>query len=65
MMGDFNFDSSWKNEEDCIPKEYIDLYLCGGVEERSSKAGYTMPSNGYYPEWRPDRLIAKLDKERS
>ena len=47
LMGDFNFDSSWKNEEDCIPKEYIDLYLMSG-KERSSKFGFTMPSNGYF-----------------
>ena len=47
LMGDFNFDSSWKKEEDWILKEYIDLYLMS-EEERSSKIGFTMPSNGYY-----------------
>ncbi len=30
LMGDFNFDPSWKKEQDCIDKHYTDLFLHAG-----------------------------------
>lgn len=45
LMGDFNFDSSWKNEQANISKDFDDIYLTlnDGVES------YTMPKNPLFP----------------
>ena len=54
-MGDFNFDSSWKQEQQCIDAEFDDIYLTlnKGIES------FTMPSNGHFKAWRPDKILAR------
>lgn len=58
LMGDFNFDSTWKQEEININKDYLDCWFmskdkCGLNDEDR----YTMPKSERFPAWRPDRII--------
>jgi tyrosyl-DNA phosphodiesterase 2 len=59
LMGDFNFDPSWKEQENIDPN-YVDSWKLhcedNCIEEKS---GFTMPANKYFPAWRPDRLLFK------
>eukprot|EP00347_Sterkiella_histriomuscorum_P019482 403341465 len=55
LMGDFNFDSSWRSEQANIDKEFEDIYLTlnQGVES------FTMPKTPEFPQWRPDKILVK------
>lgn len=52
-MGDFNFDSSWTNEQASIDPDYDDIYLTlnNGVET------FTMAKTPSFPAWRPDKIL--------
>lgn len=52
LLGDFNFDSSWK-EQDNIDPEYDDIYL----SLNGNKETFTMPKNPFFPSWRPDKIV--------
>lgn len=57
LMGDFNFDPSWKEQSNIDP-DYTDswqLYCKNNLIEESS--GFTMPANKRFKAWRPDRLL--------
>jgi tyrosyl-DNA phosphodiesterase 2 len=57
LMGDFNFDPSWKEQENIDPN-FVDswkLHCEGNNIEESS--GFTMPANNYFSAWRPDRIL--------
>jgi hypothetical protein len=58
LMGDFNFDPSWKHEQSNIDTDYKDSWSLhvesNGVNELE---GYTMPATHQFKEWRPDRIL--------
>jgi tyrosyl-DNA phosphodiesterase 2 len=60
LMGDFNFDSSWKNEEINIDSKFND---CWFVHKEKNKLNnderFTMPANKSFSAWRPDRILYK------
>jgi hypothetical protein len=60
LMGDFNFDSSWKNEEKNIDLNFND---CWFIHQKSNKLedadGWTMAGCKNFPPWRPDRILFK------
>jgi tyrosyl-DNA phosphodiesterase 2 len=63
IMGDFNFDSSWKIEEANIDKNYGDCWFEFREKHNlKDEDRYTMPENKYFPAWRPDRILFKNDK---
>lgn len=58
-MGDFNFDSSWKNEQCNIDKEYDDIYLTLNKNEET----FTMPKTPYFKAWRPDKILCRKSSQ--
>lgn len=54
LMGDFNFDSTWNNEEKVIPPEYRDVWI--DIKKINT---WTMPQTDRYSAWRPDRILIK------
>jgi tyrosyl-DNA phosphodiesterase 2 len=60
LMGDFNFDSSWKEEEKNIDVNFIDSwYVYKEKNNLDHSDGYTMAGDKYFPPWRPDRILFK------
>ena len=53
IMGDFNFDSSWKSEQACIDSSFDDIF----VTLNQGKEIFTMPASESFPPWRPDKII--------
>jgi hypothetical protein len=53
LMGDYNFDSSWKNEQACIDPSFDDIYLTlnQGLES------FTMPASGRFGRSRLDKIV--------
>jgi len=63
LMGDFNFDSSWKNEEVNIDKNFNDCWFnFRDKNNLNDEDRYTMPKSNHFPAWRPDRILYKNDK---
>lgn len=54
LMGDFNFDSSWTKEQAAIDPAYDDIYL----SLKGGKEAFTMAATPYFPQWRPDKILA-------
>jgi len=54
LMGDFNFDSSWTNEQAAIDPAYSDIYL----DLNGGKEGFTMAATPYFPQCRLDKILA-------
>jgi tyrosyl-DNA phosphodiesterase 2 len=60
LMGDFNFDSSWENEEKNIDKKYNDIWkVYKDINNLQDSDGYTMAESKSFPAWRPDRILIK------
>jgi len=60
LMGDFNFDSSWKNEEANINENFKDCWFeFRDKHMLNDEDRFTMPKNQYFPAWRPDRILFK------
>ncbi|CDW71855.1 UNKNOWN [Stylonychia lemnae] len=55
LMGDFNFNSTWKLEQANISKDFDDVFLTlnNGVES------FTMQKTPRFSAWRPDKILAK------
>lgn len=63
LMGDFNFDSTWKNEEKNIDINFRDCWFeFRDKNILNDEDRYTMPKNNYFSAWRPDRILYKNDK---
>jgi endonuclease/exonuclease/phosphatase family metal-dependent hydrolase len=58
LCGDFNFCQDWK-ENSHIPDSYEDLWH----NLRPEEFGYTMPPNGRFKAWRPDRVLLKSESK--
>eukprot|EP00350_Pseudokeronopsis_sp_OXSARD2_P000892 CAMPEP_0170549996 /NCGR_PEP_ID=MMETSP0211-20121228/8057_1 /TAXON_ID=311385 /ORGANISM="Pseudokeronopsis sp., Strain OXSARD2" /LENGTH=119 /DNA_ID=CAMNT_0010856257 /DNA_START=451 /DNA_END=807 /DNA_ORIENTATION=- len=57
LMGDFNFSSTWKDEQVVITNNhYTDIYL----DLNNQKEDFTMPTTGEFSKWRPDKIIMPL-----
>jgi hypothetical protein len=60
LMGDFNFDSTWENEENNIDKNFKDCWFEYRFKHNlDNEDRYTMPKNEYFSAWRPDRILYK------
>ena len=59
LMGDFNFDPSWENEQKNLNPKYLDSYDTWKSKNKLMIEGYTMPKNDLFPAWRPDRILYK------
>ena len=58
LMGDFNFDSSWKNEECNIDKNFKDCWFESRDKNNlNDEDRYTMPKTDQFSAWRPDRIL--------
>jgi tyrosyl-DNA phosphodiesterase 2 len=62
LMGDFNFDPSWKHEQSYIDKDYKDSWWLH-IEKNglNDYEGYTMPATHQFKEWRPDRILFRSE----
>ena len=54
-MGDFNFDSTWTDEQNAIDKDFDDIYLT----LNNGKESATMLKKGRFKGWRPDKVLLK------
>lgn len=55
IVGDFNFHSTWTAEHTTITESnFTDVYL----DLSGDQEGFTMPRTPYFPEWRPDKILA-------
>lgn len=58
LMGDFNFDSSWTQEEKNINDKYKDCWFeHQKMYNLKDEERFTMPASGHFPPWRPDRIL--------
>lgn len=58
LMGDFNFDPSWKAEQANIDKSYNDSWeLHANQKNLTTEDSYTMPATESFSAWRPDRIL--------
>jgi tyrosyl-DNA phosphodiesterase 2 len=66
LMGDFNFDSSWKNEEVNIDSKFNDCWFLHKEKNKlNDNERFTMPANNYFSAWRPDRILFKNGKNEN
>jgi tyrosyl-DNA phosphodiesterase 2 len=60
LMGDFNFDSSWKNEEANINENFKDCWFeLRDKNKLNDEDRFTMPATSQFSAWRPDRILFK------
>jgi endonuclease/exonuclease/phosphatase family metal-dependent hydrolase len=59
LMGDFNFDSSWKSEQASIDPEFEDIFLTLNKNVESP----TMPPTPDFPAWRPDKILSRRSSQ--
>ena len=54
LVGDYNFDFSWKHEQKVIDEAgWEDICLRGFMDENR----FTMPANAQFRAWRPDKVV--------
>lgn len=59
LMGDFNFDPSWEQEQKVLDISYSDSFQVWKEHNSLDIEGFTMPKNKMFPAWRPDRILFK------
>ncbi len=59
LMGDFNFDPSWEQEQKVLDQNYSDSFQVWKERNYLDIEGYTMPKTHQFPAWRPDRILFK------